>query len=350
MTDPVFFVPSRRYSAVEVANLTGARLIDPAHAGIEISGIASVTDGGHGMLVFVEGKRNLALVQGLRAAAVLCAPEMVDHMPSGVAVLVAARPQSAFALVGRMLFPDAASPRAMTGETGVSPRALVDPTARLEAGVIVEAGAIIGQDVAIGSGTIIAPNAIIGQSCQIGRDCYIGPGSCVQYAMLGDRVVVYGGAMIGQDGFGFVAGKSGPERMPQIGRVVIQDNVEIGANTTVDRGAMSDTVIGEATKIDNLVQVAHNVRIGRGCLIAAHCGLSGSVTLGDGVLLGGRVGISDHITIGSGAQIAAASGVMDDVPPGQRWAGAPAMPMRDFFRQFIATKNLIKARKGDDNG
>jgi len=350
MTDPVFFVPSRRYSAVEVANLTGARLVDPAHAGIEISGIASVTDGGDGMLVFVEGKRNATLAGKLHAAAVLCAPEMAEHMPSGLAVLVAARPQAAFAMVGRMLFPEAASPRAMTSETGVSPRALVDPSARLEAGVIVEAGAIIGQDAAIGSGTIIGPNAIVGRSCQVGRDCYIGPSACVQYALLGDRVIVYGGAMIGQDGFGFVAGRSGPERMPQIGRVIIQDNVEIGANTTIDRGAMADTVIGEATKIDNLVQVAHNVRIGRGCLIAAHTGLSGSVTLGDGVLLGGRVGISDHVAIGSGAQIAAASGVMDDVPPGERWAGAPAMPMRDFFRQVIATKNLVKARKGDNHG
>ena len=223
-------------------------------------------------------------------------------------------------------------------------------SARLEPGVIVEAGAVVGAGAAIGSGTIIAPNAIVGRSCQIGRDCYIGPSACVQYALLGDRVIVHGGAMIGQDGFGFVAGAGGPERMPQIGRVVLQDNVEIGANTTVDRGAMADTVIGEGTKIDNLVQVAHNVRIGRGCVVAGHCGLSGSVTLGDGVMLGGRVGIADHVTIGSRVQIAAASGVMNDIPDGERWAGAPAMPMRDFFRQVSAIKTLSKVRKGDPHG
>jgi UDP-3-O-[3-hydroxymyristoyl] glucosamine N-acyltransferase len=128
--------------------------------------------------------------------------------------------------------------------------------------------------------------------------------------------------------------------------VVIQDDVEIGANTTVDRGAMADTVIGEGTKVDNLVQIAHNVRIGRGCIIAGHCGLSGSVVLGDFVMLGGRVGLADHITIGAGAQIAAGSGLMDDVPPGQRWAGLPAVPIRDHFRQVSMLRSLAKNRKG----
>lgn len=350
MTDPVFFVPSRRYSAVEVANLTGSTLADPSLGAVEISGIASAADGGQGMLVYVEGRRNAGLAATLSAAAVLCSEDIAGSVPPGVAVLVSKRPQSAFARVGRLLFPAAASPQAMTGETGISPRAHVDPSARLEDGVIVEAGAVVCADAAIGAGTIVAPNAIVGRSCRIGRHCYIGSSACVQYAMLGDRVIVHGGAMIGQDGFGFVSGAGGPERMPQVGRVVIQDDVEIGTNTTVDRGALADTVIGEGTKIDNLVQVAHNVRIGRWCIIAGHCGLSGSVTLGDGVMLGGRVGIADHVKIGSGAQVAAAAGVMGDVPAGERWAGAPAMPMRDFFRQVAAIKTLAKARKGDTHG
>jgi UDP-3-O-[3-hydroxymyristoyl] glucosamine N-acyltransferase len=270
--------------------------------------------------------------------------------PADVAVLVHSRPQQAFALVGRLLFPVAATPGPMTSETGVSPGAHVDPTAHIEEGAIIEAGAVIGPRVGIGRGTVVAPNATIGQSCQIGRDGYIGPNASVQYALVGNRVIVHGGAKIGQDGFGFVPGAKGPERMPQIGRVVIQDDVEIGANSTVDRGAMSDTVIGEGTKIDNLVQIGHNVRIGRGCIIAGHCGLSGSVTLGDFVMLGGRVGVADHVSIGTGAQVAASSGLMHDIPSGERWAGLPAQPTREFFRELSLIRSLAKSKKGDKNG
>jgi UDP-3-O-[3-hydroxymyristoyl] glucosamine N-acyltransferase len=138
--------------------------------------------------------------------------------------------------------------------------------------------------------------------------------------------------------------------MPQIGRVVIQDDVEVGSNTTVDRGAMADTIIGEGTKIDNLVQIAHNVRIGRGCVIAGQCGISGSVTLGDFVMLGGRVGIADHISVGDRVQVAASSGLMYDIPAGERWAGMPAQPMRDFFRELSAIRAFTKSSKGEKNG
>jgi UDP-3-O-[3-hydroxymyristoyl] glucosamine N-acyltransferase len=349
MTDPVFFEPSRRFSAGEVAKLTGATLADPADAAVEISGIASAAEGGEGAIVFVEGQRNAALLGGLRAAAIFCTADIAGNVPGGIAILVTPRPQVAFAAIGRLLFPAAASPAAVTGETGISSRAHVDQTARLEPGVIVEPGAVIGPLAAIGAGTIVAPNAIVGRLCQIGRNCFVGPAASIQYALIGDRVIVHGGAQIGQDGFGFVPGARGPERLPQIGRVVIQDDVEVGANTTIDRGALADTVVGEGTKIDNLVQIAHNVRIGRGCIIAGHCGLSGSVTLGDYAMLGGGVGIADHVTVGAGAKLAAAAGVMDDIPEGERWAGAPAVPLRDFFRQVAATSRLAKARKGDGN-
>lgn len=346
MTDPAFFEPSRRYSADEVARLTGARLLDESHAGMEIAGIASLATGGEGMLVYVEGQRNARLAEHVRAAAVLCTADLADTIPAGTAVLVAARPQAAFAQIGRLLYPAAASPAALTAEMGISPHAHVDPTARLEAGVTVEAGAVIGPLAAIGAGTIVAPTAVVGRLCRIGRNCHVGPGASIQYTLMGDRVIVHAGARIGQDGFGFVPGPRGPERVPQIGRVVIQDDVEIGSNTTIDRGAMADTIIGEGTKIDNLVQVAHNVRIGRGSIIAGHCGISGSVKIGDQVMLGGGVGIADHIEIGDRAQIGAGSGVMRDVPGNERWVGAPAMPMREFFRQVAALQALAKSRKG----
>lgn len=346
MSDPVFFVPSRRFTAIEIANLTGAELVDSSYADKVVSTIAPASEGGSEALVFVEGKRNAGALESLRAAAILCTPDVADQVPSGIAVLVTAKPQAAFAQVGRLLFPAAASPRAITGETGVSPRAFVDPSVRLEPGVIIEAGAVIGAGVAIGSGTIVAPNAVIGMSTQIGRDCYIGSNSTVQCALVGNRVVIHSGASIGREGFGFVSGPTGPERIPQIGRVIIQDNVEIGANTTVDRGTMADTIIGEGTKIDNLVQIAHNVRIGRGCVIAGHCGISGSVTIGDYVMMGGRVGLADHLTIGSGARLAAASGFMNDVPAGEVWAGLPARPMMEFMRDVATIRKLSKPKRG----
>jgi UDP-3-O-[3-hydroxymyristoyl] glucosamine N-acyltransferase len=350
MTDPVFFAPSRRYSTAEIATLTGAELLDPAQADVIVTDIASVTVGGEGMLVYVDGKRNAGLLEGRIAAAILCTADVVKSVPPGMAILVTPKPQLAFAQIGRLLHPNAAIPRSLTGETGVSERAHVSKDARIELGAIIEAGAAVGPGASVGRGSIIAPNAVIGAGAQVGRDCFIGPGANIQYALVGNGVIVHGGAQVGQDGFGFVGGARGPERIPQIGRVIIQDDVEIGANTTVDRGAMADTIIGEGTKIDNLVQIAHNVRIGRGCIIAGHCGLSGSVTLGDFVMLGGRVGIADHISIGSFAQIAASSGLMHDVPQGERWAGSPARPMRDFFREVAAIRGLTKPRKGDDNG
>ncbi|CAM5634695.1 UDP-3-O-(3-hydroxymyristoyl)glucosamine N-acyltransferase [Mycolicibacterium aubagnense] len=350
MTEPVFFVASRRFTVAEVANLTGSALPNEAYAETVIETIASATDTNEKALVFVDGKRNVGLMPTLNAAAVLCTADIADKAPAGVAVLINPRPQQAFAMIGRLLYPDASTPVALTSEKGVSSRAYVDDTAHVEDGAIVEAGAVIGAGAYIGSGTVIAANAVVGRNCRIGRDGYIGPGASVQYALVGNRVIIHGGARVGQDGFGFAGGAKGPERMPQIGRVIIQDDVEIGSNTTVDRGAMADTVIGEATKIDNLVQIAHNVRIGRGCIIAGHCGLSGSVTLGDYVMLGGRVGIADHITVGDRVQVAASSGLMYDIPAGERWAGMPAQPMRDFFRELSAIRAFTKHSKGDKNG
>ncbi|RRH99246.1 UDP-3-O-(3-hydroxymyristoyl)glucosamine N-acyltransferase [Mesorhizobium tamadayense] len=351
MTDPVFFAPSRRYTASEVANLTGANLVDASQADIAIEALAPANEGGEGALVFVDGKRNFALMQALKAAAVLCPADFANRAPQGVAVLVHPRPQQAFAMVGRLLFPHAATPGPMTGETGISPQAYIDPSAHVEAGAIVEAGAVIGPDASVGAGTVVAPHAVIGRSCRIGRDGYVGPGTSIQYALIGNRVIIHGGARIGQDGFGFVAGAKGPERVPQIGRVIIQDDVEIGSNSTVDRGAMSDTVIGQGTKIDNLVQIAHNVRIGRNCIIAGLSGISGSVVVGDNVTMGGGVGLADHLTIGPGAKLAARSGFMSNVPAGEVWGGYPAQPMAEAMREIAMLRRLARTRKqGDGNG
>ena len=197
------------------------------------------------------------------------------------------------------------------------------PDARLEGGVVVEPGVVIGPGAEIGSGALIAANAVIGPEVRIGRDGAIGASVAISNALIGDRVVIHPGCMIGQDGFGFVKGAS-HLKVPQIGRVIIQDDVEIGAGTTIDRGAIRDTIIGEGTKIDNMVQIGHNVSIGRHCILVAQCGISGSSTLEDHVVLGARVGLNNNVTVGEGAQIAATSIVNGDVPPGARWGGVPA--------------------------
>jgi len=350
MSDPVFFAPARSLTVAEAASLTDATLLDPATGHTTIRGIASAIDGGPGTVVFVEGKRMGPVLTSLRASAVFCSSEWAALVPPGIAVLVTPKPQGAFAALGRILYPPAARPLPTTGETGISDRAVVDPSAQLESGVIVEAGAVIGPGAAIGSGTVIAPNAVIGASCRLGRDCYVGPGATVQYALLGNGVIIHTGARIGQDGFGFVAGAGKPERIPQIGRVIIQDNVEIGANTTVDRGALSDTVIGENSKIDNLCQIAHNVRLGRGCLIAGRTGISGSCVIGDGVMMGGGVGLADHLTVGDGAQLAAGGGFMHNVPAGEIWGGFPAKPLGQAFREFAAIARLARRKPSTEKG
>jgi UDP-3-O-[3-hydroxymyristoyl] glucosamine N-acyltransferase len=224
---------------------------------------------------------------------------------------------------------------------------VIHGSAYLEDGVIVDPLAVIGPDVEIGSGTVIGSGAVVGAGVKIGRDCSIGAGVTLLHALIGNDVIIHPGCRIGQDGYGFISGPGGHLKVPQTGRVIVQNNVEIGAGTTVDRGALRDTVIGEGTKIDNLVQIGHNVVIGRRCIIVSQSGVAGSSTLGDGVVLGARVGVSDHASIGEGTQIAARSSVINEVPPGVRWGGAPAKPVKQWFREMFEVERLGRESRGD---
>lgn len=349
-----FFPPHEGISLSDLAGLCGAELADLNFAGRIVTGIAPLSRAGATELSFAHSRMALPDLAKSTAAAVFVTKALAVHVPQGVAALIAGSPQLAFALAGAALLPSSVRPLRLSAGNGVAASAVVDPSARLEAGVVVEAGAIIGAGVEIGAGTVIGAGAAIGAGSRIGRQCHVGHAATVQHALIGNHVIIHPGARIGQDGFGYTPGPRGLEKTPQIGRVIIQDHVEIGANTTIDRGALDDTVIGEGTKIDNLVQIAHNVCIGSHCVIVSQVGIAGSTTLGDRVMIGGASGINGHVTIGDGAQIAALSGVAGDVPAGALWGGQPARPMRGFLRDAAAANERAfgrtKRKSPDDGG
>jgi UDP-3-O-[3-hydroxymyristoyl] glucosamine N-acyltransferase len=339
---PRFFATPEPLARADIASLTGAELRgDGARV---ITGVAAIEQAGPSDLAYLDNAAYGAAIATTRAAAVVVAPKLVDKAPPGLTLLVSEDPYRAFAQAASKLFPAAVRSAAVFQERGVAPGAFVHPDARLEQDVTVDPGAVIGPRAEIGSGSVICANAVIGSDVRIGRGCSIGPGSSVLHALIGNRVVVHAGARIGQDGFGYAMGRKGHLKVPQIGRVIIQDDVDIGAGTCIDRGSTRDTIIGEGTKIDNLVQIAHNVVIGRHCVIVSQVGISGSTTLGDFVVLAGQAGLIGHLDIGSGAQIGAQSGVMHDVPPGARMGGSPALPMREWLRITAILRKL--ARKG----
>jgi UDP-3-O-[3-hydroxymyristoyl] glucosamine N-acyltransferase len=351
MTEPLFFKRPQGLSAGEIAALTGAEPHASANLDRRISGIAPLDRAGPSDLSFIDNAKLVGQLSGTDAGVCLAASRFAERVPPRTTVLVAREPYRAFVTVARALFPEALRPSAMLQAPGGAAGAAIDPTARLEVGVTADAGAVIGPRAEIGSGTVIGANAVIGPDVRIGRDCVIGAGATVFHALLGDRVILHPGVRLGQDGFGYVPGQGGHLKVPQVGRVIVQDDVEVGAGTTIDRGASRDTMIGEGTKIDNLVQIGHNVTVGRHCLIAGQAGISGSVTLGDFVMLGGKAGLADHLTVGEGAQIGAHAGVMHDVPAGAQWIGAPARPVKEFFREVAVLRRLARGntgvRKGD---
>ncbi len=326
----------------EIAEWTGAKISDDAPGETRIQNVAALDAAGPGDLTFLDNPRYLAQLKTSRAAAAFVQPRHQADAPAGCVALVTSQPYRAMAQAMARLFPTASRPTSGFDERAVSAAAHIHPSARLEPGVIVDPGAVIGPEAEIGAGTVIGANAVIGPKVKIGRDGAVGPGATINCALIGDRVIIHPGVHIGQDGFGFAMGPRGHLKVPQIGRVVIQDGVEIGAGSTIDRGANRDTIIGEGTKIDNLVQIGHNVVVGRHCVIVSQAGISGSGVIEDFVALGGQVGVAGHLHIGAGAQVGGASGVMNDIPAGQRWFGLPAQPAREQFRAIATLRKLSR--------
>ncbi len=340
MADPRFFHRSSPLTLGQLAALSGATLSDETASGRLVVDVAPLADATADHLSFLDNKKYVANFKVTGAGACFVRPEMAEHAPAGLVCLLTNNPYRAYALAAQAFYP----PQPVTAF--VAPSAVVDASASIGADCHIAHGAVIGANVVIGARSRIGARAVIEDGVTLGDDTTISPNVYVTHAVIGNKVTIYPGAVIGRPGFGFAMDSTGFVSVPQLGRVVIEDGVEIGANATIDRGAGPDTIIGQGTRIDNLVQIGHNVQTGRNCVIVAQTGISGSTRLGDFVMTGGQAGLAGHLSIGTGAKIAAQSGIMRDVIPGAELMGTPAVPIKQFMRQ-TAILSKMSDRKGD---
>lgn len=331
--NPRFFACTGPHSLATVAAAVGC---DCPRRDLKLTGMAGLEAAGPHDISFFDHRRHAAALADTRAGAVLVRPDMQVSVPVGSVALLTADPAASWVRVARLFHPMPPVVPRIHHSAVVADGAVVDPSAEICAQAVIEEHAEIGPRCRVGPGAVIGRGVVLGPACQIGAHVSI------SHAILGARVTVLPGARIGQEGFGFTISAEGFQTLPQLGLVILEDDVEVGANTTIDRGALRDTVIGAGTRLDNLVQVAHGVRIGRHCAIAAMVGISGSVEIGDCVVVGGQAAFADHVRVGAKAQIGAQSGVMSDLEGGAVVVGSPARPARAFFREIATLKRLSR--------
>ena len=321
MIDTNFFVKKAEFNLAQIAEICGAALQNADRGGEMIRDINTMDKAGEGEICFFYDRKKKAAGAEIKASACVTTAELAPFVAPAAAVLVCGNPKTAFLTFNEAMYAE------KRPAAGIAETAKIDPTAKVGEGCSIADYAVIGAGAEIGAGTVVEPFVVIGENCRIGAH------ACIAYTIMGNNCYIYNGARIGQDGFGFQTINGVHKRIPQLGRVIIGNDVEIGACTCVDRGAMDDTVIGDGTRVDNLVQIAHNDKLGRGCILVSMTGIAGSCTFGDYVVCGGQSGFADHLNIGSGAQIAAQSGIMRDIEPGTVVMGSPAVPFKDFMRQ-----------------
>jgi len=344
---------TRPIPASEIAALTGGRLVGPG--AVTVAGIAPLERAGPGDLSFLASSRYLPYFQRTSASVVLVKPEFAGAEGGPATRIVVPDPHGALLVVLPVLYPQA------VWEPGVHTTAVVGRGAVWQDPVEIGAHVVVGAGVQLGKGVRIGAGCVLGDGVALGDETQLYPGVvCYAGTALGKRVIVHAGAVLGSDGFGYVPGKGGEahRKIPHVGRCLIGDDVEIGANTCIDRGSIDDTVVGTGTKIDNLVHIAHNVRIGARCMIMAEAGIAGSVQVEDEAIIAGQSGIGDHLTIGRGARLLVQSGIIADVPPGITMSGYPARPHREYLRAQAALyrltaivdelENLVEAKHGAD--
>jgi UDP-3-O-[3-hydroxymyristoyl] glucosamine N-acyltransferase len=339
MADPRFFDRAGPFTLESLAALSGARLLHPQGGARLFRDVAPLETAGPEDVSFLENRKYLQTFVRSRAGAVFVDEQVAGRAPAGMAVLVSDEPYKAYALAAQAFYP------ARSIIPHRSPSALIDPTATVPEDCDIGSNAVIEQGVRLGRRCRVGANTVIAAGVEVGDDCRIGPNVTLSHCVIGSRVILHPGVRIGQEGFGFASDPAGPVKVPQLGRVLIGDDVDIGANTTIDRGSGPDTVIGSGSMIDNLVQIGHNVILGRCCVLAGQVGISGSTRLDDFVMVGGQGGLAGHLHIGRGVRIAAKSGIMRDIPAGETVCGSPAVPLTEFMRQTAVLQRL--ARKKD---
>jgi UDP-3-O-[3-hydroxymyristoyl] glucosamine N-acyltransferase len=342
MVDNRFFANHGPFAVADISAATGAVLREGVDRTQLLTDVAPLDRASASDISFFDNTKYTDQFSNSKAGACFVRAKYADLAPTSMVTLITEDPYRCYALTAQKYYPS------VSAKSGISTQAYISPSAQIADNASIAAGVWIGENAQIGAHTSIGANAVIGDGVIIGERTAIGPLSSISHAMIGNQVIIHRGVHIGQDGFGFALGREGHVKVPQLGRVIIGDDVEIGSGTTIDRGTGPDTVIGDGTKIDNLVQIGHNVQIGRRAVIVAQVGISGSTRIGDGVVIGGQVGIAGHLKIGSGAKIAAKSGVMTDVPAGSSYGGAPAIPAMEWHRQTVAISKLTKSKRGTD--
>lgn len=347
MADPRFFTRSGPLSLAQVAEIAEAEIVgcerDPSH--VMISDVAPLDSAGPGDLSFIDNRKYVQAFTKTNAGFVLVNTALVDRAPEGAVSLVTKAPYRGYALVSQALY-EGGQPQ----QSEISDAAHIDASATIGEGCQIGPGAVIQAGARVGAGCVIEPNAVIGKNVEIGDNTVVGATASLTHCVVGARVLIHPGARIGQRGFGFAMDPRGFVKVPQLGRVIIEDDVEIGANSTIDRGAGPDTVIGAGSMIDNLVQLGHNVRLGKGCVVVAQAGIAGSTQLGNYVVIAAQGGLTGHLSIGDGAKIAAQAGVMRDVDAGSVVGGSPAMDQRTWLRQMAMLAKLTEMEKARKRG